>query len=59
MASFGGQLRRLRMRAGLGLRTFAELIAERTSTVSAIELGHAPPGIEPTSSNVSPTCWVW
>jgi transcriptional regulator with XRE-family HTH domain len=43
MASFGEQLRRLRMRAGLGLRTFAELIAERTSTVSAIELGQRTP----------------
>jgi transcriptional regulator with XRE-family HTH domain len=43
MASFGEQLRRLRMRAGLGLRTFAELIAERTSTVSAIELSQRTP----------------
>lgn len=43
MASFGEQLRRLRMRVGLGLRTFAELIAERTSTVSAIELSQRTP----------------
>jgi transcriptional regulator with XRE-family HTH domain len=43
MAPFGQQLRRLRMRAGLGLRTFAELIAERTSTVSAIELSQRNP----------------
>lgn len=43
MVSFGQQLRRLRMRAGLGLRTFAELIAERTSMVSAIELGERTP----------------
>lgn len=43
MEPFGQQLRRLRTRAGLGLRTFAELIAERTSTVSAIELGQRAP----------------
>ncbi len=43
MGPFGQQLRRLRLRAGLGLRTFAELIAERTSTVSAIELGARAP----------------
>jgi transcriptional regulator with XRE-family HTH domain len=43
MGLFGHQLRRLRMRAGLGLRTFAELVDERTSTVSAIELGARTP----------------
>lgn len=43
MASFGKQLRGLRLRAGLGLRTFAELIAERTSTVDAIERGQRIP----------------
>jgi transcriptional regulator with XRE-family HTH domain len=43
MAPFGQQLRRLRIRAGLGLRTFAELVAERTSTVNAIELGQRAP----------------
>jgi transcriptional regulator with XRE-family HTH domain len=43
MGYFGQQLRRLRLRAGLGLRTFAELVDERTSTVSAIELGARTP----------------
>jgi transcriptional regulator with XRE-family HTH domain len=43
MGQFGQQLRRLRLRAGLGLRTFAELVDERTSTVSAIELGARTP----------------
>ena len=43
MGPFGQHLRRLRVRAGLGLRTFAELVAERTSTVSAIELGACAP----------------
>jgi transcriptional regulator with XRE-family HTH domain len=43
MGQFGQQLRRLRIRAGLGLRTFAELVDERTSTVSAIEHGARTP----------------
>lgn len=43
MGLFGQHLRNLRIRAGLGLRTFAELVAERTSTVSAIELGVCAP----------------
>jgi transcriptional regulator with XRE-family HTH domain len=43
MGSFGHHLRRLRLRAGLGLRTFAELVDERTSTVSAVELGQRTP----------------
>ncbi|MDZ4657725.1 MAG: helix-turn-helix transcriptional regulator [Bythopirellula sp.] len=43
MGLFGQHLRDLRIRAGLGLRTFAELVAERTSTVSAIELGACAP----------------
>lgn len=43
MGPFGQHLRVLRLRAGLGLRTFAELIAERTSTVSAIERGTCAP----------------
>lgn len=43
MGPFGQHLRALRIRAGLGLRTFAELIAERTSTVCAIELGACAP----------------
>lgn len=37
MAAFGPLLRSYRLRAGLGLRTFAGLIDERASTVSAIE----------------------
>jgi transcriptional regulator with XRE-family HTH domain len=43
MGQFGQQLRRLRLRAGLGLRTFAELVDERTSTVSAVEHGARTP----------------
>jgi len=39
MNSFGLQLRRHRLRAGLGLRTFAGLVEQRASTVSAIESG--------------------
>ncbi len=43
MATFGTMLRRYRLRAGLGLRTFAGLIDQRASTVSAIEsLRRAP-----------------
>ena len=37
MEAFGSILRRLRLAAGLGLRTFANLIDQRASTVSAIE----------------------
>ena len=37
MATFGSLLRGFRLRAGLGLRTFAGLIDQRASTVSAIE----------------------
>ena len=37
MAAFGPLLRFYRLRAGLGLRTFAGLIGQRASTVSAIE----------------------
>jgi len=40
MDAFGPLIRRLRQRAGLGLRTFAELVDERASSVSAIEQGH-------------------
>jgi transcriptional regulator with XRE-family HTH domain len=43
MTPFGKTLRRLRRRAGLGLRTFADLIGERASTVSAMEQGHRSP----------------
>ncbi len=43
MTSFGQLLGQLRRRAGLGLRTFAELVDERASTVSAIELGLRSP----------------
>lgn len=42
MKPFGQLLTKLRRRAGLGLRTFAELIAERASTVSAVEVGERP-----------------
>ena len=43
MTAFGPLLRSYRLRAGLGLRTFAGLIDERASTVSAIEsLRRAP-----------------
>ena len=46
--------------AGLGLRTFAELIDERTSTVSAIELGRRTPWHRAaTNSNAWSTCSVW
>lgn len=37
MTTFGELIRSYRLRAGLGLRTFAALIDERASTVSAIE----------------------
>ncbi|WP_148072026.1 helix-turn-helix domain-containing protein [Bythopirellula goksoeyrii] len=40
---FGQLLGQLRRRAGLGLRTFAELVDERASTVSAIECGMRTP----------------
>ncbi len=40
---FGPLLRKTRQRAGLGLRTFATLLEERASTVSAIESCHCQP----------------
>ncbi len=43
MTTFGGLLREHRQQAGLGLRTFAGLIDERASTVSAIESGRRAP----------------
>ncbi|TWU30084.1 helix-turn-helix domain-containing protein [Bythopirellula polymerisocia] len=43
MTPFGQLLGQLRRRAGLGLRTFAELVDERASTVSAIEHGMRTP----------------
>ena len=43
MTTFGEQLRERRRLAGLGLRTFAGLIDERASSVSAIESGRRAP----------------
>ncbi|MCH2113418.1 MAG: helix-turn-helix domain-containing protein [Pirellulales bacterium] len=43
MTSFGSLLRHYRLRAGLGLRSFASLIRERASVVSAIESGRRAP----------------
>ena len=43
MNSFGQLLGHLRRRARLGLRSFAELVDERASTVSALELGLRSP----------------
>ncbi len=43
MTTFGETLRNYRMRAGLGLRTFASLINERASVVSAVESGQRSP----------------
>lgn len=43
MTALGTQLRTRRQQAGLGLRTFAGLIGERASTVSAIESGRRAP----------------
>lgn len=37
MQAFGPRLRQLRIEAGLGLRTFAQLVDQRASVVSAIE----------------------
>lgn len=47
MSEFGSQLYRWRRGAGLGLRTFAELIDQRASTVSAIEQGLRGPWRDP------------
>ncbi|QDT01616.1 helix-turn-helix domain-containing protein [Adhaeretor mobilis] len=43
MNAFGTTLRELRIEAGLGLRTFAQLVDQRASTVSAIESGRRKP----------------
>ena len=43
MPAFGPMLRAYRLRAGLGLRTFAGLVDARASTVSAIESGRRAP----------------
>lgn len=42
MSTLGNQLRIRRQQAGLGLRTFAELIDQRPSEVSAVESGRRP-----------------
>lgn len=44
---FGDSLRTRRQQAGLGLRTFAGLIDQRASTVSAIESGRRPAWRDP------------
>ena len=41
--TFGSLIRSYRLRAGLGLRTFAGLIDQRASTVSAVESGRRAP----------------
>ncbi len=43
MATFGELIRSYRLRAGLGLRTFAELVDQRASVVSAVESGRRAP----------------
>lgn len=43
MATFGELIRSYRLRAGLGMRTFAELIDQRASVVSAVEWGRRAP----------------
>ena len=43
MTTFGSLIRSYRLRAGLGLRTFAALVDERASIVSAIESGRRAP----------------
>ncbi len=43
MTTFGSLIRSYRLRAGLGLRTFATLVDERASVVSAIESGRRAP----------------
>ena len=47
MSDFGSQLYRWRRAAGLGLRTFAALIDQRASVVSAIERGGRRPWRDP------------
>ncbi|MEQ8208787.1 MAG: helix-turn-helix transcriptional regulator [Lacipirellulaceae bacterium] len=43
MHAFGQRLRQLRIDAGLGLRTFAQLVDQRASVVSAVESGRRGP----------------
>jgi transcriptional regulator with XRE-family HTH domain len=43
MTTFGSLLHHYRLRAGLGLRTFATLVEERASAVSAVESGRRLP----------------
>ena len=43
MTALGTLLRERRKQAGLGLRTFAGLIDQRASTVSAVESGRRSP----------------
>jgi len=49
MTSFGSLIRSYRLRAGLGLRTFAGLIDERASVVSAIESERRAPWRKPST----------